>query len=363
MLRTAPGALFANEQGSGPAGAFLRDSATRAPGGAVRRVRSGAGEVHAVNPVMPLAGNPLHRAGNERRDPGWLSAALAGEGARFLPVQRLKVAVTTAADGRGAPAPGGGAGEGANRLAWARGGEWLEGAGEPVLLGLDGAAARFAVDVSDLPAPAAASFGPGARVEFQGLRTAAPNLPAGDAAIAAQARGLVGWHERHPFCAACGAATRIRNGGGSRACTACGAEHFPRTDPVVIVVVSRDGRALLGRSGRFAGNLYSALAGFMEPGESVEEAVRREVAEEAGIEVGAVRYVFSQPWPFPASLMLGCIAEGLSGEIEIDPKEIEDARWFSRTELTDALAGRSEILTVPQPLAIAHHLIRAWLAA
>ena len=325
-----------------------------------------------MTPVMPLAGNPLHRAGNERRDPNWLSAALAGEGARFLPVQRLKVAVTTADGrersvlaGRIAPAPraGHGAGEGSSRLAWARGGEWLEGAGEPVLLGLDGDDARFAVDVSDVPEPAAVSFGPGSGVEFQGLRTAAPSLPARDAAIAAQARSLVAWHERHPFCAACGAATRTRNGGSSRACAGCGAEHFPRTDPVVIVVVSRRGRALLGRSGRFPGNLYSALAGFMEPGESVEEAVRREVAEESGIEVGAVRYVFSQPWPFPASLMLGCIAEGLSDEIAVDPEELEDARWFSRTELVDALAGRSEVLTVPQPLAIAHHLIRAWLAA
>ena len=325
-----------------------------------------------MTPVMPLAGNPLHRAGNERRDPNWLSAALAGEGARFLPAQRLKVAVTTA-DGRERSVPAGGiapapragprAGEGANRLAWARGGEWLEGAGEPVLLGLDGGDARFAVDVSEGPEPAAVSFGPGSGVEFQGLRTAAPHLPAGDAAIAAQARSLLAWHERHPFCAACGAATRPRNGGSSRACVECGAEHFPRTDPVVIVVVSRGGRALLGRSGRFAGNLFSALAGFMEPGESVEEAVRREVAEEAGIRVGAVRYVFSQPWPFPASLMLGCLAEGLSDEIAIDPDELEDARWFSRVELTEALAGRCDVLTIPQPLAIAHHLIRAWLAA
>ena len=325
-----------------------------------------------MTPVMPLAGNPLHRAGNERRDPKWLSRALAGEGARFLPVQRLKVAVAATEGperavpaGRATPAPqaGLGAGEGVHRLAWAPGGEWLEGAGEPVLLGLDGGDARFAADVSNGPDPAAIAFGAGSRVEFQGLRTAAPTLSAGEAAIAAQARSLLGWHERHPFCAACGAATRTRNGGGSRACDTCGAEHFPRTDPVVIVVVARGGRALLGRSGRFPGNLFSALAGFMEPGESVEEAVRREVAEEAGIRVGAVRYVFSQPWPFPASLMLGCLAEGLSDEIAIDPEELEDARWFSRAELTEALAGRSDLLTIPQPLAIAHHLIRAWLAA
>ena len=313
-----------------------------------------AGGHGTMNSVMPLAGNPLHRAGNERRDPRWLADTLAGPGTRFLPVQRLKLPVTpVAAD----------SGEGADRLAWARGGDWLERAGEPVLLGLDGDDARFAVDVSDGPQAAAVSFVRGTGVEFQGLRTAAPNLSAGEAAIAAQARSLLGWHERHPYCAACGAATRTRNGGGSRACDTCGAEHFPRTDPVVIVVVARGGRALLGRSGRFPGNLFSALAGFMEPGESVEEAVRREVAEEAGIRVGAVRYVFSQPWPFPASLMLGCLAEGLSDEITIDPEELEDARWFSRAELTEALAGRSEVLTIPQPLAIAHHLIRAWLAA
>ena len=342
---------------------------------------------------MPLAGNPLHRAGNERRDPAWLAAALAGEGTRFLPVQRLKLAVGAAPADAGDSAAGteanpsgeaaggdqDGSRAGSRRLAWARGGDWLERAGEPVLLGLDGGGARFAVDVSDLPEPVAASFdlgsgpgsGPGSSpgsspsfsVEFLGLRTAAPSLPAGDAAIAAQARSLVSWHERHPFCPACGAATRLRNGGSSRACPSCGAEHFPRTDPVVIVVVSRGDRALLGRSGRFAGNLYSALAGFMEPGESVEEAVRREVAEEAGIRVGTVRYVFSQPWPFPASLMIGCLAEGLSEEIALDPEELEDARWFSRDELAEALAGRSDVLSVPQPLAIAHHLIRAWLAA
>ena len=326
---------------------------------------------------MPLAGNPLHRAGNERRDPTWLAAALAGERTRFLPVQDLKVPVggaevgsddSAAGVGSGTPGrrdggirPGGGEGE--HRLAWARAGDWLEHGGDPILLGLEGDGARFAVDVSAMPQPAPAGCGLGAGIEFQGLRTAAPNLSAGEAAIAAQARSLVGWHERHPYCAACGGETRPRNGGSSRSCAGCGAEHFPRTDPVVIVVVSRGGRALLGRSGRFPGNLFSALAGFMEAGESVEEAVRREVEEEAGVRVGAVRYVFSQPWPFPASLMIGCLAEGLSDEITIDPQEIEDARWFSRAELAEALAGRSDVLSLPQPLAIAHHLIRAWLAA
>ena len=341
--------------------------------------------------VMPLAGNPLHRAGNERRDPAWLAAALADERTRFLPVQRLKLAVevgereagtddTRSASTRtrdGGPADAGfeqshgGRGDGrrtpgpeaaTHRLGWMPAGGGLTKAGEPILLGTDAGAARFAVDVSTVPEPVVAR-GLRAGVEFQGLRTVAPNLAPEEAAIAAQARSLVGWHERHPFCAACGGMTRPRNGGTSRSCTRCKAEHFPRTDPVVIVVVSRGGRALLGRSGRFPGNLYSALAGFMEAGESIEEAVRREVAEEAGIEVGAVRYVASQPWPFPASLMIGCLAEGLSDEIAIDPEELEDARWFSRGEITDALAGRNDALRVPQPLAIAHHLIRAWLAA
>ena len=373
-----------------------------------------------VNSVMPLAGNPLHRAGNERRDPAWLAAALADGRTRFLPVHGLRVPVeegggaagagragtSNAAATDGAPAPGEpdpgrgprdagaarfrgadalrrrtGAGDGngraehrpegrrtplvpgtgARRLAWAPAGDWLAGAGDPILLGTQGGAARFAADVSGMPEPAALRV-LGAGAEFQGLRTAAPNLSAGEAAIAAQARGLVGWHERHPFCAACGSETRPRNGGSSRSCASCESEHFPRTDPVVIVVVSRRGRALLGRSGRFPGNLYSALAGFMEAGESVEEAVRREVAEEAGVRVGAVRYVASQPWPFPASLMLGCLAEGLSGGITIDAEELEDARWFSRAEIADALAGRGGALRLPQPIAIAHHLLQAWLA-
>ena len=314
---------------------------------------------------MPLAGNPLHRAGNERRDPAWLADALSREGARFLPVQGLKMPVAIPrSGGTGRRGDGAGRGKADPRLAWARAGPWLDRAGEPILLGLEGGDARFAVDVSEGGEPPPAAFcDPGAGVEYQGLRAAAPHLPAGEAAIAAQARSLVGWHERHPFCAACGARTRPRNGGGSRSCPRCGAEHFPRTDPVVIVVVSRGGRALLGRSGRFPGNLYSALAGFMEAGESMEETVRREVEEEAGVRVGRVRYVFSQPWPFPASLMLGCLAEGLSEEITIDPEELEDARWFSRSELVEALEGRSTGLRVPEPIAIAHHLIRAWLAA
>ena len=332
---------------------------------------------------MPFTGNPFHRAGNERRDPDWLAAARADARSRFLPMQRLKVPVRDAGEDAGAGAAvsgseapnegsarGGGAaarvrpdlGNGARRLSWVRAGDWLAEAAEPVLLGLKGDSARFAVDVSATPDPAAAC-GFGARTEFQGLRTAAPNLSTGDAAIAAEARALISWHERHPYCAACGSATVLRHGGSSRACPSCEAEHFPRTDPVVIVVVSRGGRALLGRSGRFAGNLFSALAGFMEAGESIEEAVRREVAEEAGIEVGEVRYVASQPWPFPASLMIGCLAEGLSDEIVIDPEEIADARWFSRQDLLDALAGRSDMLSVPGPIAIAHHLIRAWLAS
>lgn len=180
--------------------------------------------------------------------------------------------------------------------------------------------------------------------------------------MAAHARSLVDWHARHGFCAVCGAATEPRSGGSSRKCAACGADHFPRTDPVAIVVVTHGERCLLGRSGRFQGNLYSALAGFIEPGESIEEAVRREIKEEAGIEVGAVRYIASQPWPFPSSLMIGCLADARSEDIRLDEEELEDARWFERGLIRDVLSGVAREISVPQPFAIARHLIETWAA-
>jgi NAD+ diphosphatase len=177
----------------------------------------------------------------------------------------------------------------------------------------------------------------------------------------AEAKALLGWHARHRFCPNCGAPTRVVQGGWRRDCPSCKAEHFPRTDPVVIMLAIAGDRCVLGRSPRFAATMWSCLAGFAEPGETIEEAVRREVLEETGIACGRVNYFASQPWPFPSSLMIGCHAEALSETIVIDRSEIEDARWFDRAELALMLGRRHpDGLTTPPPVAIAHHIIRSF---
>ena len=177
----------------------------------------------------------------------------------------------------------------------------------------------------------------------------------------AEAKALLGWHARHRFCPNCGAPTSLVQGGWRRDCPACKAEHFPRTDPVVIMLPIAGERCVLGRSPRFPKTMWSALAGFAEPGESIEEAVRREVREEVGIGCSRVIYFGSQPWPFPSSLMIGCHTEALTAEIVIDKSEIEEARWFDRDELKLMLSrGHPQGLTAPPPIAIAHHLIGAF---
>ncbi|WP_187968999.1 NAD(+) diphosphatase [Aquibium microcysteis] len=188
----------------------------------------------------------------------------------------------------------------------------------------------------------------------------------GDDTLGALAQGaaLLGWHQTHRFCGRCGGATQMRAGGYKRKCEACGAEHFPRTDPVAIMLAVTKDRCLMGRSPHFAPGMYSCLAGFIEPGETIEAAVRRETFEEAGIRVGRVVYHASQPWPFPYSLMIGCFGEAVSHEIDADRTELEDCRWFTREE-TRAILSRShpEGITAPPPMAIAHHLIKAWAEA
>ncbi|PKQ12758.1 MAG: NAD(+) diphosphatase [Alphaproteobacteria bacterium HGW-Alphaproteobacteria-1] len=197
---------------------------------------------------------------------------------------------------------------------------------------------------------------------FAELRRVMSALSPRDAELAATAKAIFGWHESHRHCARCGAKSRMIRAGWQRACDSCGAQHFPRTDPVVIMLITHGNSVLMGRSPGWPEGMYSLLAGFVEPGETVEAAVRREVWEEAGVRVGRISYLASQPWPFPASLMLGCRGEALSEAITIDPHEIEAARWMSREEILSAFAGEHPEVLPARKGAVAHFLLRNWLA-
>lgn len=185
-------------------------------------------------------------------------------------------------------------------------------------------------------------------------------LPPDQLGALAQGAALAAWNATHRFCGRCGRETEDMAGGYKRKCTHCGAEHFPRSDPVAIMLAVRGDNCLMGRSPHFAEGMYSCLAGFVEPGETIENAVRREIAEESGIAIGRVAYYASQPWPFPYSLMIGCHAEAISENISFDGNELEDCRWFSRAEVRQMLAGEHASLRVPPSGAIACHIIRAW---
>jgi NAD+ diphosphatase len=185
-----------------------------------------------------------------------------------------------------------------------------------------------------------------------------------EAPLFATALSLAWWHSRHRFCGNCGAQSETVRGGWSRLCSRCSAQHFPRVDPVVIMLAEHEGRLLLGRQPQYPPGRYSALAGFLEPGESIEAAVARELNEEAGIEVADVMYVASQPWPFPSSLMIGCHARALGSELRVDRTELEDARWFTRAEIEKGIAGEPGASFQPPPrFAIARTLLERWLAA
>ena len=248
-----------------------------------------------------------------------------------------------------------------NPLFTMQGASALAPAMETVFLGRADGAARFGVGIAPAAAEALKTRGDLLvtdlrSIAMQGL-VDAEHLPP-----IAEAKAVLHWHARHRFCPNCGAPTQLVAGGWKRDCPACKAEHFPRTDPVVIMLAVDGERCLLGRSPRFVPSMWSCLAGFVEPGESIEDAVHRETLEEAGIACGRVVYFRSQPWPFPTSLMIGCHAEALSKDIVVDKTELEDARWFDRQEVTAMLARKHpQGLTAPPPVAIAHHLIRAWI--
>jgi NAD+ diphosphatase len=282
---------------------------------------------------LGFTGSPLDRADHMRRDAAAIQAARMHPSARFLILDDLKPLMAA----------------GGNDLFWARRSECPQGL--TIFLGLNSdGEPRFAVDGKpddDLPARATDA------------RAAGAALADPRAAIIAQARSVLDWHRRHSFCSACGGPTDVQKAGYSRLCSNCGAEHFPRVDPVVIMLAEKDGMALVGRGPRFPPGFFSALAGFVEPGESLEEAVARELHEEAGIRVHDVRYGASQPWPFPSSLMMGAFATAEGFELSLDETEISEARWVSREEVRSALSGKAD-WNAPPPLAIAHWLLATW---
>lgn len=250
------------------------------------------------------------------------------------------------------------------------------GAATTIFLGLVGGNPVFAADLSAWEPPAEAAADTQGFLDqtvqrhplldasdgFADLRGVMGQLTPLEGELLASARALIAWHQGHGFCARCGAASEVNMGGWQRRCRSCKADHFPRTDPVVIMLVTRGNSVLVGRGAGWPEGMYSLLAGFMEPGETIEAAVRREVQEEAGVPVGRVDYLASQPWPFPASLMIGCRGEALASTLTIDPAEIEDALWLTREDLARVFAGEHPVVRAPRKGAIAAYLMQEWLA-
>ena len=295
-----------------------------------------------------FAGNPLDRASGRRGDAAWVAGQLASPEAMGVAVWNGKPLVE--------PTAGGG-----RQIAYlpARLAADLAGGPERLLfLGLWKDAAVFAVDLEGAADPAEGPLEGMGR--FEELRALAPLLAPSEAAIAATARQMFEWRRRHRYCANCGHASDVVDGGWKRHCHACDAEHFPRTDPVVIMLPYHGERCLLGRQEQWPAGMFSALAGFLEPGESIEEACARELVEEAGLRTRSVRYHSTQPWPFPSSLMIGLIAEVEDDEGAPDQTELSEIRWFSREEARLLIKGQIEGAAAPQPFAIAHQLIKAW---
>ena len=303
---------------------------------------------------VTFGGGGLDRAEDLRRHP----ELLAELPARTLPLWRGKPLVNAAREGLAT-----------------MDGHAFEEHGNPVLIGRMGDAALFARDVSTLAVEgtddSVGAFRDATEqthpdlphgTAFAELRQMMMHLSPLDAEIAATAKGVLEWHRTHGHCANCGAPTEPGKAGWMRGCAGCGRMHFPRTDPVVIMLVTRGEKVLLGRSPAWPEGFFSCLAGFMEPGETLESAVRREVREETGVRVGRVSYLASQPWPFPGSLMLGAHGEAVSDAIEIDPEEIAEALWLTREELMEVFAGDHPRILPAREGAIAHFLLRNWLA-
>lgn len=296
-----------------------------------------------------FSGNPLDRAGDRRVDLAWLKTQMENPDALAVAVWNGRPLVEAAPDG-------------GDRLAYLRADMASEAAGgdeRMVFLGLWKETPVFA---AEFEGPADPTEGPLRGLgRFEELRGVALSLPAPEAGVAGTAKSLLEWHRRHGFCSACGQKSEIVDGGWKRACPACKAEHFPRVDPVVIMLPVLGDRCLMGRQSAWPNGRMSALAGFLEPGESIEEACARELKEEAGLVCTRAVYHSSQPWPFPSTLMIGLIAAVENDQATPDQTELEEVRWFARDEIRAMLErGSFDGITPPPPLAIAHHLLKAW---
>lgn len=298
-------------------------------------------------PNLANTGSPLDRASERRGDKAFIDAAISHADARAVLIGGETIVLQRT--------------EGGDPFIPLRDARPLAGATESIFIGTIDGAARLGLAVSP---------GETERLkERNGLLVTDLRTIAVRGLVAAEhlqpiaiAKALLTWHARHRFCANCGAATTVTEAGWRRDCAPCGVQHFPRTDPCVIMLAIDGERCLLGRSARFPPGMWSCLAGFVEPGESLEEAVRRETFEEVGVAVGRVDYFTSQPWPYPMSLMIGCFAEARSVDLNIDRNEIEDARWVSREEAALMITRKHpDGLMTPPPMAVAHHIIRAFI--
>jgi NAD+ diphosphatase len=303
--------------------------------------------------INTFAGNPLDRASERRPDAEWIARQLASADALAFPMWNGRPFVEKVRKD-------GDAGE-ALQIAYIpakMAKELAEGTERLLFLGLWKQTAVFAVDLDGETDPSEGALaGMGS---FEDLRRVALTLPATEAAIVATAKAMFEWRRRHRHCAVCGQPSEAVDGGWKRRCPSCQAEHFPRTDPVVIMLPYHGGRCMLGRQEAWPKGMFSALAGFLEPGESIEEACARELSEEAGLRTRKVRYHSTQPWPYPSSLMIGLIAEVEDDEGTPDQTELSEVRWFTREEAKKLIAGQIEGTFAPQRLAIAHQLIKAW---
>ena len=298
-----------------------------------------------------FAGNPLNRASDRRSNTDWVAERLADPDSLALAIWNGKPMVEDGKDGK-------------VQIAYVRAdlAKELSGGNERLLfMGLWKETAVFALDMDGPEDPADGPLEGLGR--FEDLRAIALNLSEADAAILATAKAMFVWRRRHRHCAVCGQLSEPAEGGWKRVCPACKAEHFPRTDPVVIMLAWKGERCLLGRQAAWPKGTYSALAGFLEPGESIEEACAREIWEEAGLRTAKVSYHSTQPWPYPSSLMIGLIAEVDDGEARAADKELEEVRWFTREETRELMKGALKDAKAPGSLAIAHQLIKAWAEA